>query len=83
MTTMNVYDAKARLSQLCTEAASGQDVIIAKNGKPWVKIVPLTPKKQPIIFGLMEGEIEMADDFDAEDPEITRLFEGDEELVRK
>lgn len=71
----NLYEAKSALSQLVERAAAGEEIIIAKNGSPMAKLVPVSrPKRQP---GGWEGRIRIADDFDdALPPEIQAAFEG-------
>lgn len=75
---VNIYEAKTRLSELVDQAHHGQTVVIAKNGTPLAKLVPLdAPARPKIVFGLMKGEIEIADDFDAPLPDdLQALFEG-------
>ena len=75
---INIYEAKTQLSQLVDAAHRGETIIIAKAGTPMAKLVPLThgPKRK-IHYGLMKGEIEIADDFDAPLPDdVLALFEG-------
>ena len=75
---INIYEAKTQLSQLVDVAHRGETIIIAKAGTPMAKLVPLThgPKRK-ILYGLMKGEIEIADDFDAPLPDdVLALFEG-------
>ena len=63
---VNIYEAKTRLSELVEQARQGQTVVIAKNGTPLAKLVALDALPKPAIsYGLMKGEIEIADDFDA------------------
>ena len=48
---VNVYEAKTHLSRLLEEAHAGHEIIVAKNGKPYAKLVPLTPlKSRPLGF---------------------------------
>ena len=53
-TTVNIYEAKTKLSKLVDEAAQGEDVIIARNGKPVARLTPLKPEKLPARFGLRQ-----------------------------
>lgn len=80
MDTINIHEAKTHLSRLVEEAAKGKPFIIAKAGKPMVKVVPLEEPKSVDAerFGFMRGRIKVPDDFDdiARD-EIERLFGGD------
>jgi prevent-host-death family protein len=75
---VNIYEAKTRLSELVDQAHHGETIVIAKNGTPMAKLVSLdaAPRKN-IVFGLMKGEIEIADDFDVPLPDdLQALFEG-------
>jgi len=65
MATINIYEAKTRLSQLVDQAAAGEDVIVSRNGKPLVRITRLTDPNRAIRFGLLQGAIHVSDDFDA------------------
>ena len=80
MRTVNMHEAKTHLSRLVEQAAKGEPFIIAKAGKPLVKVVPLeAPEKGIRPVGFMEGEFEVPDDFDTMfQEEIQRMFEGKE-----
>jgi prevent-host-death family protein len=73
MIIANMYEAKTRLSQLVQQALDGEEVILAKAGKPLVKLVP-TDHKKKIKFGLMKGKIKIADDFNEASAEIKEMF---------
>lgn len=80
MRTVNMHEAKTHLSRLVEQAAKGEGFIIAKAGKPMVKVVPIEDAdqcaKNPI--GFMDGEISVPDDFDTMgQDEIRRMFEGE------
>jgi prevent-host-death family protein len=77
MLTVNIHQAKTHLSRLLERAAKGEPFIIAKAGKPLVKVVPLdTPEPGQIRrVGFMAGEIAVPDDFDRMGAaEIEQLF---------
>ena len=77
METVNIYDAKTRLSQLVDKAASGEDVVVSRNGKPLVRITRLDAAKRRIRFGVLKGKLTISDDFDAPLSETTlAAFEG-------
>lgn len=80
---VNIYEAKTRLSELVEQARQGETIVIAKNGTPLAKLVPLdAPAKPKIVFGLMKGEFIEADDFDAPLPDdLQALFEGRDPAV--
>lgn len=75
--TVNIYDAKTRLSQLVDKAASGEDVIVSRNGKPLARITRLDEPKRKIRFGVLKGKVKISADFDAPlpDSELAK-FEG-------
>lgn len=79
MQTVNIHEAKTHLSRLVDEAAKGNVFIIAKAGKPMVKVLPLADGELEGTekLGFMSGEIEVPDDFDSlAATEIIKLFEG-------
>ncbi|HYD84404.1 MAG TPA: type II toxin-antitoxin system prevent-host-death family antitoxin [Opitutus sp.] len=78
---VNMHEAKTHLSRLVEGAAKGEPFIIAKAGKPMVKVVPLAePTTKTTRLGFMKGQIKVPDDFDTMmQDEIIRLFEGEEE----
>jgi prevent-host-death family protein len=78
MQTINIHEAKTHLSRLVEEAAQGNSFIIAKAGKPMVKVSPLSEEesKSTEKLGFMAGEISVPDDFDSlEAPAVMGLFE--------
>jgi prevent-host-death family protein len=77
MLTVNIHEAKTHLSSLLDRAAKGEPFIIAKAGKPLVKVVPLDASEagQARRLGFMAGQIEVPDDFDRMgNSEIEQLF---------
>ena len=79
MQTVNIHEAKTQLSRLVDQAAKGEPFIIAKAGKPMVKVSSLdTPTgKQLRRFGFMAGQFEVPEDFDQmHGAEIEGLFHG-------
>lgn len=77
METVNIYEAKTRLSQLVDKAASGEDVVVSRNGKPMVRITRLVAPARRIKFGVLKGKVRVAPDFDAPLPdELLAGFEG-------
>ena len=79
MRQVNLYDAKTHLSQLVDEAARGEEIVIAKNGRPAARLVPLAAAPKRYLRGTWAGKIDLPEDFDAPDDEIRRLFEGTDE----
>lgn len=77
METVNIYEAKTKLSQLVDKAAAGEDVVVSRNGKPLVRITRLEPGKRRITFGLLKGRIRVARDFDEPLPDdVLATFGG-------
>jgi prevent-host-death family protein len=72
--TVNIYDAKTRLSQLVERASRGEEVIIARAGRPLARLVAFRPKRAARKPGRMRGAIRVARDFDAPLPDD--LFEN-------
>ena len=80
MRTVNIHEAKTHLSRLVERAAKGEPFIIAKAGKPLVKVVPLDAPDaaEPKRLGFMAGLIEVPDDFDTMfADEIEEMFYGE------
>lgn len=71
-TQVNLYEAKTRLSDLVERAANGEDIVIAKNGHPRVRLVPVSKRSSPRAFGRWAGsavfqpgwEDDLTDDFE-------------------
>jgi prevent-host-death family protein len=78
MKPVNIYEAKTRFSELVDRAAAGDDVVISRNGKPLVRLTRLEgDQKSRIKFGVLEGKVNIAADFDAPLPaDVLAGFEG-------
>ena len=77
MKHVNIHEAKTHLSKLVEQAAAGEPFVIAKAGKPMVKVVPLdaSDAPQPRRFGFMAGQFTIPDDFDTMgQAEIEEMF---------
>lgn len=68
MKIANIHEAKSQLSKLIESALAGEEIIIAKAGKPLVKLIPYQEKLEPRTPGGWEGKVIMSDDFDDELP---------------
>ncbi len=78
MTTVNIHEAKTQLSKLVDQAARGESFVIAKAGKPLVKVVALAAPTKPKRLGFLAGEIAVPDDFDEMgEREIAALFNAE------
>lgn len=76
MAMENIYSAKTHLSGLIEKALEGEEVVIAKAGKPLVRLVPYEPPPEPVTFGLLKGKVKIADDFDEYSEEVAEMFQG-------
>lgn len=75
MTTVNIHEAKTQLSRLVDRAAKGESFVIARAGKPLVRVAALDAPAKPRRLGFLKGEIEVPDDFDRMSArEIAALF---------
>ncbi len=76
MDTVNLYEAKTKLSQLVERAAAGEEIIIAKAGRPLARLGPLAKRTTPRPLGLYTGQVKVGPDFDDPLPdEIMQHFE--------
>jgi prevent-host-death family protein len=63
-TVVNMHDAKSSLSRLVKRAAAGEEILIAKNGKPLARLTRLSNRKSAPMIGAFAGKLHMAEDFD-------------------
>ena len=76
MEEVNIHEAKTHLSRLLLRVAGGEEIVIARAGKPVAKLVPIEPKPQRVL-GQDEGLFEVPEDFDASLPdEVLALFQS-------
>lgn len=72
-----MHEAKTHLSQLAERAAGGEEIVIARSGRPLAKLVPITEERKPRKLGLWRGQVWISEDFDDPLPwEIQRYFES-------
>ncbi len=78
MRSVNIHEAKTQLSKLVDQAVDGDPFIIAKAGRPLVKVVPLDTPKAARRLGFMEDTFQVPDDFDEMGKaEMESLFHGE------
>lgn len=85
MRTVNMHEAKTHLSRLVQAAVDGEPFVIARAGKPLVKVISIEARGGAEVrrTGFMAGEISVPDDFDRMgSAEIEAMFEGDEVTLR-
>ena len=74
---MNVHEAKTHLSRLLKRVAAGEEVVIAKAGRPIARLIPFAKPRGNRPLGTEKGRIRVADDFDAPlPPAVLSGFEG-------
>jgi len=75
MPTINLHAAKTHLSRLVEEAVAGKEIVIAKSGKPLVRLVPVAATRHRAGYGADRGRIRISEDFDAPlPPDMLRAF---------
>lgn len=75
---VNIHEAKTQLSRLVDRAAAGEEIVIGRAGRPVARLVALADRPPERPRGAWRGRVHLARDFDAEDPEINRLFGTDQ-----
>jgi prevent-host-death family protein len=76
MRTVNIHAAKTHLSRLIEDAAGGEEIIIAKAGKPVARLCALEAPKRRRVLGLLKGKLHLPDDYEAPLPEdVAASFE--------
>lgn len=80
MATVNMLEAKSNLSRLVDAVESGREaeIVIARNGRPAARLVPIVPERKRVIIGLAKGRYRMPGDWDADNEEIAAMFYGEE-----
>lgn len=78
--TVSLYEAKTHLSSLVERAAGGEEIVIAKSGKPRARLVPMDDVRPMRELGRGRGQWHIADDFDDPLPDdVLAVFEGESE----
>jgi len=76
--SVNVYEAKTHLSQLLDRAAAGEEIVIARAGRPIARLVPLSgAPSRPRTPGAWRGKVSIAEDFDELPPAVEAAFRGE------
>jgi prevent-host-death family protein len=79
MSVVNVHEAKTHLSRLLERVAAGEEIVIAKAGRPVARLVPYQEELEPRKPGGWEGRVWIADDFDELPPDLLAAFYGEDE----
>jgi prevent-host-death family protein len=75
--TVNIHEAKTHLSRLLERVSKGEEIVIARAGRPVARLVPYLEEAPPRKPGGWEGRVWMADDFDELPEEIAAAFRGE------
>lgn len=75
---VNVHEAKTHLSRLLERVSEGEEIVIAKAGRPVAKLIPYVESDEPRKPGAWKGRVWIADDFDELPPDILAAFYGDD-----
>jgi prevent-host-death family protein len=70
---INIHQAKTHLSRLIEDVANGNEILIAKGGRPMARLVPLGRDDMPRRVGLLKGKLRIADDFERSFDALTPL----------
>lgn len=73
--SVNIHEAKTHLSRLVERVEAGEEVVIARAGRPVARLVAFQPRSQPRVPGLWRGLVHVAADFDRTDDELLDAFE--------
>ena len=79
METVNVHNAKTQLSRLLERVEAGEEIVIARAGRPVARLVPLVESDTARTPGGWEGQVWIAPDFDELPPEVAAAFHGDDD----
>jgi prevent-host-death family protein len=74
-TTVNIHEAKTHLSRLVERVEGGDEVVIARAGRPVARLVPFRARSKPRAPGLWRGQVRLAPDFDRTPDDILDAFE--------
>jgi prevent-host-death family protein len=75
MAQFGMHEAKTNLSQLVERAEAGEDIVIARNGEPVARLIPVAQTNSlASVYGALRGQIHMADDFDELPDDIAEAF---------
>jgi prevent-host-death family protein len=72
---VNIHEAKTHLSRLVERVEAGEEVVIARAGRPVARLVPFRARTRPRTPGLWRGQVKLAADFDATDEDVLAAFE--------
>lgn len=71
---INIHEAKTHLSRLIERVEAGEEITLARAGRPVAKLVSISRRTEPRVPGLWKGKVRIAEDFDAPLPEVDEAF---------
>lgn len=71
---VNIHEAKTYLSRLLERVERGEEIVIARDGKPIARLCPLPKRRKKRVLGKYAGQIRIADDFDELPPDVAEAF---------
>lgn len=71
---VNIHEAKTHFSRLLQRVAAGEEITISRAGVPVARLVAIGPQSRTRPMGMDRGKVLVADDFEASDPDLERLF---------
>jgi prevent-host-death family protein len=74
---LNVYEAKSKFSDVLNRVEAGEDIVIARAGRPVARLIPYVERIAPRVPGLLRGQIWIADDFDETPEDLIASFYGE------
>ena len=72
---INIHEAKTHLSRLVERVERGEEIVIARAGRPVARLIPFHPRAEPRTPGLWRGRVRLSPDFDAPDDALLSSFE--------
>ena len=73
---VNVHQAKTHLSRLIERVETGEEIILARAGRPVARLVPFAPRREPRVPGAWRGRVDIAPDFDVTPQPVVDAFES-------
>lgn len=73
---INIHEAKTHLSRLVERVEAGEEITLARAGRPVARLVPYQARQEPRRLGIWRNQVRISPDFDAPLPEIVEAFEG-------
>jgi prevent-host-death family protein len=77
MAQVNIHEAKTHFSRLVERAEAGEEIVVARAGKPVARLVPYEAEKRPSLWGVWEGQVVIHEDFDELPDDVAAAFRGE------